>query len=182
MKNKFLIFLFLVCSSIGVLGENIGNIKEEFFITEYTEESSTENLKIEQELMIQTVDPVKLADSYSRRVTGLIYDTLFVNSNGEIIPNLVEKYNWQEENKLFIKLKSGIRFHDGSELTSKDIENSLMRLKKEGTVSEMYNSILGIEIVDKYSFIINLNIRDGLLLNALSNSFSSISMICTAAG
>lgn len=175
MKNKFLIFLFLVCSSIGVFGENIGNIKEEFFITEYTEESSTENLKIEQELMIQTVDPVKLADSYSRRVTGLIYDTLFViNSNGEIIPNLVEKYNWQEENKLFIKLKSGVKFHDGSELTSKDVENSLMRLKKEGTVSEMYNSILGIEIVDKYSFIINLNIRDGLLLNALSNSFSNI--------
>lgn len=175
MKKKFLIFLFLLCSSIGILGEEIGNIKEEFFITEYTEESSTENLKIEQELMILTVDPVKLADSYSRRVTSLIYDTLFVvNSNGEIIPNLVENYKWQEENKLFIKLKSGIKFHDGSELTSKDVENSLMRLKKEGTVVEMYNSIIGVEIVDKYNLIINLNIRDGLLLNALSNSLASI--------
>lgn len=175
MKKKFLIFLFLLCSSIGILGEEIGNIKEEFFITEYTEESSTENLKIEQELMILTVDPVKLADSYSRRVTSLIYDTLFVvNSSGEIIPNLVENYKWQEENKLFIKLKSGVKFHDGSELTSKDVENSLMRLKKEGTVVEMYNSIIGVEIVDKYSLIINLNIRDGLLLNALSNSLASI--------
>lgn len=175
MKNKFLIFLFLVCSSIGVFGEKIGNIKEEFFITEYTEESSTENLKIEQELMILTVDPVKLADSYSRRVTSLIYDTLFVvNSNGEIIPNLVEDYKWQEENKLFIKLKSGVKFHDGSELTSKDVENSLIRLKKEGTIVEIYNSIIGTEIVDKHSLIINLNIRDGLLLNALSNSLSSV--------
>ena len=125
--------------------------------------------------MIQTIDPAKLADSYSRRVTDLIYDTLFViDGTGSIIPNLVEEYKWQEENKLFIKLKQGIKFHDGSELTSKDVENSLMRLKKEGTVVEMYNSILGVEITGKYTLIINLSIRDGLILNALSNSFASI--------
>lgn len=175
MKKIFLIFLSLFYFSINILGEEIRDITEEFFMTEYLEESSTENLKIEQELMILTVDPVKLADSYSRRVISLIYDTLFVvNSNGEITPNLVENYKWQEENKLFIKLKSGVKFHDGSELTSKDVENSLMRLKKEGTIVEMYNSIIGTEILDKYSLIINLNIRDGLLLNALSNSLASI--------
>lgn len=175
LKKIFLIFLFLLCSYITTLGEKIRDITEEFFITEYIEESSTENLKIEQELMILTVDPVKLVDSYSRRVVSLIYDTLFVvNEKKEIVPNLVEKYEWLEENKLFLKLKRGIKFHDGSELTSKDVENSILRLKREGTIVEIYNSILGAEIVDRYSLIINLNVRDGLLINALSNSLASI--------
>ena len=176
MRSKFLIFiLFLMAISVNTVAEEIDTIEEEFFNTAVVDNKETKDLNIEQELMIMTTDPIKLTDSYSRRIIGMIYEPLFnMDSRGKITPNLVEEYKWNDPNKLYIKLKPNIKFHNGKTLTSKDVEFSLNRLKEDGVVTDIYESIIGVEIIDDLSFVINLKSKDNQLLTALTNSAASI--------
>ena len=140
MRSKFLIFiLFLMAISVNTVAEEIDTIEEEFFNTTVVDNKETKDLNIEQELMIMTTDPIKLTDSYSRRIIGMIYEPLFnMDSRGKITPNLVEEYKWNDPNKLYIKLKPNIKFHTGKTLTSKDVEFYLNRLKENGLVTDIY--------------------------------------------
>jgi len=69
-------------------------------------------------------DPLKAPDGAARR---LIFDTLTqVNGNGEVVPALAASWESQSANHRWqFHLRSGVRFHDGSLLTSDAVEQSL---------------------------------------------------------
>lgn len=179
MKVKYIIlFLFLIFSLDNLKAESDDILDEAFFIEEYKysdESTLKDEMRVEQSLMVMSIDPIKMVDTYSKRIITLMYDTLFiVNENGEINSYLLENYRWIEENKLYLELKKGIKFHNNSYLKAQDVEKSLERLKNDGIITEIFNSIIGVEIIDDYSLIINLNARDGMLIKNLSNPIASI--------
>lgn len=179
LKVKYIIlFLFLIFSTNKLKAESDSILDETFFIEEYKysdESTLKEEIRVEQSLMVMSVDPIKMVDTYSKRIITLMYDTLFVvNGNGEIDSHLLDNYRWIEENKLYLELKKGIKFHDNSYLKAQDVEKALERLKKDGIITKIYNSIIGVEVIDDHSLIINLNARDGMLIKNLSNPIASI--------
>lgn len=175
MKNKFLIFiLFLIGISGRIFGEEV-SIEEQFYETRGGDKEIVNELKLEQEMILPTLDPIKLTDSYSRRVIGMIYDSLFkIDNKGKISSELIEDYQWLDTNKLYIRLKPNIFFHNGKKLTAKDVEYSIQRLKRDGVVVDMYSSIVGFEIKDELSLIMSLKLKDSQILTALANPGASI--------
>lgn len=165
MKEKIIVFI-LFLNSIVFAGSD-----------DYTLENRIEYDKIRalQELRVTTLDPIKLNDIYSKRAFRYIYETLFeIDDDGVIHKKLVSEYRYIDNRNLYIKLKSNIKFQDGSVLTAKDVEYSLMRVKKKGALKEFYSNIQDIEVLNSLEFIIKLKTEENYLFKLLSHSMSSI--------
>ena len=93
-------------------------------------------------------NPLVSNTQYDGYVNTLIYDSLLkLNSKIELEPSMAEKYEITDEGKkLVFKLKSGIKFHDGNPVTSKDVKftlESLANPKYEGDLASYVQSISG---------------------------------------
>ena len=93
-------------------------------------------------------NPLVSNTQYDGYVNTLIYDSLLkLNSKIELESSMAEKYEITNEGKkLVFKLKSGIKFHDGNPVTSKDVKftlESLANPKYEGDLASYVQSITG---------------------------------------
>ena len=70
-----------------------------------------------------TLDPRLAADAYSAKISKLLHNGLFrVNEHLEVVPDLAESFKFVDERHLIIRIKSGIHFHHGKELTAEDVK------------------------------------------------------------
>ncbi len=60
-------------------------------------------------------------------VTNITEPLLLMNPQGELQPNLAEEWELTEPTTMVIKLRSGVKFHDGSDMTAEDVAFSLNR-------------------------------------------------------
>lgn len=165
MKRLFFIFILLF--------SQLSFAELEDYIFEKKEEKN--KIRISQELRVTTLDPIKLTDIYSKRAFRFIYDTLFeIDIDGKITPKLAQEYHYITKKLLYIKLKDGIKFQDGTSLTSEDVKNSLLRVKTQGALKEFYKNIEEIEIIDNREFIIKFSQEDKYIFETLSHTMSSI--------
>ncbi len=93
-------------------------------------------------------NPLISNTQYDGYVNSLVYDSLLkLNSKIELEPSMAEKYDILDEGKKIVfVLKSGIKFHDGTPLTSKDVKftlESLASSKYKGDLSSYVQSITG---------------------------------------
>ena len=93
-------------------------------------------------------NPLVSNTQYDGYVNTLVYDSLLkLNSKIELESSMAEKYEITNEGKkLVFKLKSGIKFHDGNPVTSKDVKftlESLANPKYEGDLASYVQSITG---------------------------------------
>ena len=165
MKRLFFIFILLF--------SQLSFAELEDYIFEKREEKN--KIRISQELRVTTLDPIKLTDIYSKRAFRFIYDTLFeIDIDGKITPKLAQEYHYITKKLLYIKLKDGIKFQDGTSLTSEDVKNSLLRVKTQGALKEFYKNIEEIEIINNREFIIKFSQEDKYIFETLSHTMSSI--------
>lgn len=165
MKRLFFIFILLF--------SQLSFAELEDYIFEKKEEKN--KIRISQELRVTTLDPLKLTDIYSKRAFRFIYDTLFeIDIDGKITPKLAQEYHYITKKLLYIKLKDGIKFQDGTSLTSEDVKNSLLRVKTQGALKEFYKNIEEIEIINNREFIIKFSQEDKYIFETLSHTMSSI--------
>ena len=165
MKRLFFIFILLF--------SQLSFAELEDYIFEKKEEKN--KIRISQELRVTTLDPIKLTDIYSKRAFRFIYDTLFeIDIDGKITPKLAQEYYYITKKLLYIKLKDGIKFQDGTSLTSEDVKNSLLRVKTQGALKEFYKNIEEIEIINNREFIIKFSQEDKYIFETLSHTMSSI--------
>ena len=112
--------------------------------------------------------PYKAFDPDSYAVINHIFDKLVIfDSDGNIIPWLAESWKRIDPLTLEFKLKQGIQFHHGEELTSEDVKftfethlNPDIKSPTKGILA----TIKEIQIIDKYTFRIITYFPDGLLL------------------
>lgn len=89
-------------------------------------------------LRTDSLNPYKATSSANRSIANLMFDSLFsVNSDFEAVNVIAQSYTFSDKN-LSITIKSGLKFSDGSALTSKDVVYSF-ELAKKGVV---YASLL----------------------------------------
>lgn len=100
-------------------------------------------------------------------LTNHIFDPLFTGKGFDVEPCLAEAYEWiDNDTTLKIKLREGVKFHDGSDMTAEDVKFTMDLLWERGmTFGSNYKDT---EIVDDYNVLIHLNDPNPALINTLS--------------
>ncbi|WP_316089984.1 ABC transporter substrate-binding protein [Fusobacterium sp.] len=177
--RKYLLLLIFNFSLIFSFSSTTNDV-ENIFADEYgyqNEKTSEipETLNILQGIRVSSIDPAMIKDNYSKRSIPLMYNTLFTfNDNGEVNPYLVKNYKWLNEKELSIELKTGIKFHDKSILTAKDVRDSLEYLRKNGRLKNFYSEITDIKVLSNKELVIKIAEKDSLFLASLTYEISSI--------
>lgn len=109
------------------------------------------------------MDPHMGSDNADDNATRLIYD-LLVYLDEDFVPDakrsLAESWAANEDGTVWtFKLRQGVKFHNGKEMTSKDVKFSFDRLR-DATVGAptvaLYENITDIEMPDDYTIVFNL--------------------------
>ncbi len=98
------------------------------------------------------LDPRFATDAYSERIDHLLFSALVkVNKNGEIVPDLAERWDIIDDTRYTFYLKSNVHFHDGHLLTSEDVRYTYESILNTATASphkKSYEIIKQIETPD----------------------------------
>lgn len=101
-----------------------------------------------------SIDPHSMEDSLSMFLVQQIHRSLFrYNSDGRIVPDLADKLHVSEDMMTYtIKIKSKQKFSDGSEITAKDVVQSLKRpFKLQASITADLNYIVGAKNIAEFS-------------------------------
>ena len=167
--TRFLIFFTITTFSFSIYEDEINDL----FSQEVVEKSN--KLIIEQEVKVETIDPIKLKDTYSRRAMQYFYAQLFrFNKNGEIVPYLLAEYKYNDNTELYCKLRDDIYFSNGDPITSEDVKSSIENFLKNGYMKYLYDSIKQVKVINNKEFLIILNYPNYDLKVELTNPLMSI--------
>ena len=122
---------------------------------------------------IPTYDPIWTTANMSAYHGALIYDTLFGIDGHEVPqPQMVGKYGSSDDKMTWtFELRDGLRWHDGTAVTTADVVPSLKRwAARNGAAQLMTQRLKGIEAKDERTFTITLKEKFGLLLDTLASS------------
>jgi ABC-type transport system substrate-binding protein len=138
----------------------------------------------------QGTDPTSLdaplaTDSPSATVVSHIMETLFeYTPDGRIVPNLVESFKFSTDRKtLTLKLRAGIKFHDGTDLNAAAVKFNLDRLVNPAIASSfaflLRGRVASVDVVDNLTVRLNMPTPFAPVLAHLTHS--SVSMQSPAA-
>ena len=157
--------LFAGCSqnggSDGSDGSNDGGTKDSIIIATANETPS-----------LSPTEHNAVAGSYMNLLT---YNTLF-KSDMEMnpVPDLVEDYENISESEWEFTIKTGVKFHDGSEMTVEDVKASLEWAKGFPEVSLYNDDIVSVDIVDDDTIKITTPGPNAMLLSNLCHHGNAI--------
>lgn len=142
--------------------------------------SSTGSQGIKEEIVIaqnsdaKSLDLQASNDGGSLNVNAQIYDTLVVkNEDGTFSPHLAK--SWEQVSDLVwqFKLEEGVKFHNGEELKASDVKFTFER-GLTSTISYMLDFIESVDVVDEYTFNLNLKFPYAPILSNLSYTSTGI--------
>lgn len=115
---------------------------------------------------IETLNPILSESSHETDIMNCIFSTLIkVNENLEFEPDLLAELPEISDDGMeyTFKLREGVKFHDGEELTAEDVKFTYEMKMAEGNAvpsRSMWEKIKDFEIIDPYNFKITLNELD----------------------
>lgn len=123
-------------------------------------------------------EPGKIDPQNNTIIPGIMiekqmYETL-VNKNfetGEIEPALATEWKWNDDTHLEMKLREGVKFHDGTPFTADDVKFTIGRFAAGAATSSLYAAFDAdkTEIVDEHTIIIAFKSPYAPALNFLTN-------------
>lgn len=124
----------------------------------------------------QTLDPTLSSITASLGVAGPLWDWLTeVDANGKLHPGLAESWKEAADGLSWeFKLRPGVKFHDGKELTAEDVQFTLMEAfrrpdAKSSRVEQFRKGIKEVQVLDPRTVRINLAARWPTLAHDLGN-------------
>ena len=117
------------------------------------EKKTTEPVKkivtVAQATKPKTLDPPLANQVDSMRVARQIFNTLLaVDDNGELVPEVAEKWEFENPKSILFTIRKGIKFHNGAELTVEDVAFSVERMREKAGTRILLEKISGVEVVD----------------------------------
>lgn len=92
-----------------------------------------------------TLDPILAQAHAELTAVELVFDTLYwIGPAGLVQPHLAIDAPLVEGNRVRITIRSGVRFHDGSELTAADVAASLERVRTAPTSRWIASAVAGV--------------------------------------
>jgi len=106
-----------------------------------------------------------------QHITWHIYETLYTYDRSySAIPLLVESHTITDKGRTYtFKLRRGVKFHNGKEMTSADVVASLARWGRLATPGKQFwKNVEGLEAKDPYTVVMYLRDTSGALLMGLA--------------
>jgi len=129
-------------------------------------------LRVGLSVDVVTLDPHLSGSKFDRQVYHNLYDPLFIlDEKLGIQPNLAESYQTPDPQTLLIKLRSGLKFHDGTDLNAEAARFNFERMAndpKSVRKGEVAN-IASTEVVDPLTLKLSLKQPDSSLLATLTD-------------
>ena len=106
-----------------------------------------------------TFDIFQMSPGMETRSHMPIYDSLVTkDADGRIVPLLAERFEVSDDAKTYtFYLRKGVKFSDGSEFTAHDAKYSIERTKAGQFTDFHYTALESAEVIDDYTFRMNLN-------------------------
>jgi len=129
-----------------------------------------------------SLDPHVQNDSHSEQIVAMLYSTLMMfEPDGSIVGDLAESYEVSEDSLTWtFKLKEGVKFHNGKELTANDVKGTYDRFLADDAdatrlvVKEITKMFTSVDVLDDYTVSITTNEPYGPMLSLLSNRSMAI--------
>ncbi len=126
-----------------------------------------------------TLDEHQNTTGVTLETTSPIYETLMAyDENYQPQPMLAESMSAAEDGLTWtIKLRQGVPFHNGEEMTSADVKASLDRWGQlSGVGKKLYAVVSSVDATDDYTLTVNLTAPFGILPIAMSNNSQNCSI------
>jgi peptide/nickel transport system substrate-binding protein len=129
---------------------------------------------------VRVIDPIWTTQTIANIHGMLVYDTLFGNdANMRPQPQMVGKYDVSPDKLVYtFTLRDGLKFSDGTAVTTKDVIASLKRWgAKDGVGIRLFSFVDRLEAVDDSTFRMLLKKPYGMVLESLGKTNSSVAVI-----
>lgn len=137
---------------------------------------TTLTIGVDQEVV--GLDPnLVTAFSSFRRIDFLYNKLVRYNDRLELEGDLAESWEFPDSRTVVFKLRHGVKFHDGMELTSEDVKFTLERVLDPATRSpgrSFIDQIARVEAPDRYTVRVTLSLPLASLLSGLASANLSI--------
>jgi peptide/nickel transport system substrate-binding protein len=142
--------------------------------------AQSKTLRVAMHADVRTLDPFWTTQTIAGIHGMMVYDTLFSSdANLQPQPQMVEKWNVSEDRKIYeFILRDGLKFHDGSPVTAKDVVASMNRWgKRDGAGKQLFEYTASIVARDEKTFVWTLKEPYGLLIDILAKTGTSIPFV-----
>lgn len=114
---------------------------------------SAESIKIAYDADPVSLDPHEQLSGGTLQLSHMVYDPL-VRWNQDLAfeARLAESWEQIDPTTTRFKLRPGVKFHSGNELTSADVLWTFDRLKASDDFKAIFNLFTGVEIIDDHTF------------------------------
>lgn len=166
-----IMFLTLVCVSLDIFFNiNLQDyLKEKVVFTE----QDIENITIIEPAEMISFDPT-LFDSFTRQRLNNFYEALVrPDSNLNIQPSLAVSWGLINDTTWEFRIRSGVKFHNGSALTINDVIASfdMARNAESSQLKDLLSTIVSVEKIDEKTLKITTSKPDPLLLQRVSTVY-----------
>ncbi len=172
-SKKQLIFfavlaIFMVCSAISLT---------------LAQADSRPDMVVAVQKLPPNLDPMMENSNVHERIVYNFAETLiFIDDkdNLKLVPGLATEWKRLDDKTLEFKLRKGVKFHNGEEMTAEDVAFSfgperLFHKERGWTFAQMYlGNLEPIEVIDRYTVRIRSKIPDFLLEKRFANYMSEI--------
>lgn len=128
-------------------------------------------------------------------IVPVLGQLIYTSNSYDLKPGLLESFNWDYEKEAYIlRIRKGLKFHNGRKVTAEDLEFSILRgfysskrsffvafLNEidgveaiEGSKKFVSGKVKGIKIIDDRTLSIKLNRRNPLFLHSLATPYFSV--------
>lgn len=113
------------------------------------------------------VDPTQVGDTIFSNVFEALVD---VDADGQVTPVLATKWESLGELEWRFELRKGVRFHDGTEMTSRDVAASILRARNhpESETRSLLESLKSAEVEGPNTLRVELRMKDAVFLKKLT--------------
>lgn len=143
-----------------------------------SDKKDKQDLKVAVQADAVSLDPNVFNDDYSDLAMRQVYETLLAKGeDGNIYNLLAESVDEKDDGKNYvIKIRQGVKFHSGKELTVDDVIWNLNRVIENTKSSNTYKNIIkdSIKKIDDQSLELSLEKPQGSFMELLTNPYLSI--------
>ncbi len=114
---------------------------------------------VAQQAQPPSLDGMTTFAQASRNITMHIFETLYTRGEtGAVIPGLAADSTASADFKTYtFRLRQGVKFHNGKEMTGEDVKASLERYAKIGGSAQLLKPVAQIDVPDRYTVVVHLS-------------------------
>ncbi|NLW78802.1 MAG: ABC transporter substrate-binding protein, partial [Ruminococcaceae bacterium] len=132
-----------------------------------------DNITVASQYIVAKIDPQYGAGQWEWSINRGVYDSLFRAPKMDYYacePWLAESYEYSDDNlDMTLTLRQGVKFHDGSEMTSEDVVYSLERAMVSAYTSPALQAVDSVEATDDYTVVIHMKYTFPVMVEVLAD-------------